>query len=188
MSPARPDGLAAGPLSHRAPSSARWKRLQQEHLATVERFVAQARSLSSTRWSAEPSPGKWSPAQVTEHVALTYQALLQELSAGQAMRVRTTGWHRILLRALLLPRILRTGRIPSGSVAPRELRPGTAALDQAALLEQLRSSAWRLDAELAAHAFAHLTHPYFGRLRSAEVLRFCAIHTAHHAKQLPETA
>jgi len=101
------------------------------------------------------------------------------------MSLRTKWWQRVLLRSVLLPRILRTGRIPPGAVAPRELRPGPISLEQAAQLEELRSEAVRFDAELGSRpASARLTHPYFGRLDAARVLRFCAVHTDHHARQL----
>jgi len=168
-----------------APSSDTWQRLQDEHLDAVERFLTLARSVTPSRWSLAPAAARWSPVQVTEHVALTYETLLQEVLGGAAMRLRMRWWQRALLKVLLLPHILRTGRIPSGAVAPRELRPGSDALDQAALVERLRAGARRLEEELVARrTSAHLTHPYFGRLQAADVLRFCAIHTTHHAEQL----
>jgi DinB family protein len=167
-------------------ASGPWARLRQEHLAAVGRFVTLASSIPPSRWPLPSEPDKWSPAQVAEHVVLTYEALLAELAGGPAMRIRTRWWIRIPLRLVLLPRIFRTGRIPAGARAPRELRPGSEALDQAALLERLQADARRLEARLADHAGPeYVTHPFFGRLSMTEVLRFCAIHTTHHADQLP---
>jgi len=169
-------------------ASDNWRRLEAEHRDAVERFVTLARSVAPGRWGAAPEHAKWSPAQVTEHVALTYEALLRELSGGAALVVRTKWWQRVVLRKFLLSRILKSGRIPAGATAPRELRPSAIALDRDALLEKLRSGAGRLDAELAEQReSARLTHPYFGRLNASAVLRFCAIHTRHHAGQLPGT-
>ena len=167
-------------------SSDTWRRLEAEHREAVERFVTLARSVAPGQWGIALQHAKWSPAQVTEHIALTYEALLRELSGGAAMVLRTKWWQRIALRKLLLSRILKTGRIPAGAAAPRELRPGPVALDKDALLEKLRAGASRLDAELVARRkSARLTHPYFGRLNAPAILRFCAIHTRHHAGQLP---
>lgn len=163
-----------------------WPRLRQEHLDAVERFAALARCVPPDRWPLPAAPGKWSPAQITEHVVLTYETLAKELSGGGGMRLRTKWWQRILLKGFLLPRILRTGEIPT-AVAVRELRPGSSDLDQAALIDRLRGGALGLDGELyAGRTSAQLTHPYFGRLKAADVLRFCAIHATHHARQLPQ--
>jgi hypothetical protein len=167
------------------PASDTWRRLEAEHREAVERFVTLARSVASERWGTAPQHKKWSPTQVTEHIALTYEVLLRELSGGSAMAARTNWWQRILLRKFILSRILKTGRIPTGATAPRELRPGPVALDRDTLLEKIRAGASRLDAELArGQESARLTHPYFGRLNAPTILRFCAIHTRHHAGQL----
>ncbi len=163
------------------------QRLHREHLEAVDSFAALATGVAAKRWAVEPAAGKWSPAQVTEHVLLSYEALFRELHEGAAMRLRTTWWRRVFLRAVFLPRILRTGRIPAGVLAPRELRPAGTALDQAASIEKLRASARRADEELASRGRSvRVTHPYFGALEGFDVLRFFAIHTSHHAEQLPK--
>jgi DinB family protein len=163
---------------------ATWRRLQEEHTRAVEQFVALAAAVMPERWSTEPAAQKWSPAQVTEHVVLAYEAVLAELAGGPPMRFRTKRWQRAVLRLTVLPRILKTGRLPHGVRAPREIRPGPSAASQAELLEKLWDRARRADAELTSRQTAHLTHPYLGRLRAEQALRFCAIHTTHHASQL----
>lgn len=172
----------------REPESAR-RALERQHEDAVARFAALAAAVDARAWPAEPAPGKWSPAQVTEHVLLSYEALFRELLEGAPMRLRTTWWQRVFLRAVFLPRILRTGRIPAGVRAPRELRPGAGLepLDQASSIAKLRASARRADEELATRGGSvRVTHPYFGALEGLDVLRFFAIHTAHHAEQLPK--
>ncbi|MEO8430948.1 MAG: DinB family protein [Acidobacteriota bacterium] len=161
------------------------QRLQREHLEAVDQFTALAAAVSAPQWPAEPVPGKWSPAHVTDHVVLAYEALLREIREGTPMRVRTTWWQRIFLRSFWLPRILRTGRIPAGVRAPRELRPEGEPREQAESIARLRDAALRVDRELERLGRSvRVTHPYFGTLRGLDVLRFCAIHTSHHAKQL----
>jgi DinB family protein len=168
-----------------ASSNATWRRLQEEHTRAVEEFAALARAVTPDRWSTEPAPQKWSPAQVTEHVVLAYEAVLAELAGGSPMRFRTKRWQRVILRLRVLPRILKTGRLPTGVRAPREIRPGPPSASPAELLERLRDLARRADAELTSRrTSARLTHPYLGPLRADQALRFCAIHTNHHARQL----
>src|SRR5438477_2563415 len=103
-----------------APAEDTWRHLEAEHREAVERFMSLARSIAPGRWQIAPERAKWSPAQITEHIALTYEVLLRELSGGSAMAARTNWWQAIVLRTFILSRILKTGRIPSGATAPRE--------------------------------------------------------------------
>lgn len=187
--------MSAASVSGRArrdPSAEDWNRLDQEHAASIEDFTARAESVADALWPTSVVPGKWSPAQVAEHIALAYEAILRDLSGGPAMRLRASWWQRVLLRRFLLPRILTSGRIPFAATAPREARPGGEPLDRAEVLRRVREGASRLDAVMRESGeSARVTHPYFGTLRGREILRFCAIHTRHHAFQLgggPPTA
>lgn len=162
-----------------------WQRLDLEHVASVEEFTARAESVADELWPAAAAPGKWSPAQVAEHIALSYEAILRDLSGGPAMRLRASWWQRALLRQFLLPRILSSGRIPLAATAPREARPGAESLERPNLLRRVREGARLVDdAMRSSRGAACVTHPYFGTLRGGEILRFCAIHTRHHAPQL----
>lgn len=162
-----------------------WSRLMREHDESVAAFVARASAVSDAAWSRPVAEGKWSPAQVTEHVTLAYEAVLRDLSGGAAMRLRARWWQRVLLRRFLLPRILAKGRIPVAARAPREIRPGDGSIDRASLLARLTGGAKGLDETLCVQGdAARVVHPYFGSLRGREILRFCAVHTNHHAPQL----
>ena len=56
-----------------------WSTACAAHRESVERFVSEAERVAALRWSAEPAPGKWPPAQIAEHLSLTYERLLAEL-------------------------------------------------------------------------------------------------------------
>jgi hypothetical protein len=162
-----------------------WSRLERDHRDAVAAFVARASALDVDRWTREPSPGKWSPCQVAEHVALAYEAIVRDLGGGPPMRLRLRWWQRALLRRFYLPRILARGRLPTGARAPREIRPGaeTPARDQ--VLARIGAGAGILDEAMGVRREeARVVHPYFGSLRGQEILRFCALHTRHHALQL----
>ena len=73
-------------------------------------------------WSKAATPGKWSPGQVLEHVAISYetarQALLGKPSMPPIPRI-----FRPLVRKLVLGKVLRTGKFPKGAKAPAALQP-----------------------------------------------------------------
>ena len=58
--------------------------------------------------------GKWTPAQIVQHLILGYEAGLRELDGGVGLTVVVPWWKRIALRWTILPRIL-AGRFPAGA-------------------------------------------------------------------------
>jgi hypothetical protein len=160
--------------------------MQQEldrHRAVLDGYLATARSVAPERWRQPPAPGKWTPAQITDHLIRTYSVLVEELRGAAGVRVVTGRVQRSLLRLLVLPWILRKERLPRGAKAPREIRPGEGDDPEAALAE-LRRRAEEFEATIAAAGAVQLTHPYFGKLDARTAVRFCAIHTENHRKQL----
>jgi hypothetical protein len=153
---------------------------------SVAEFLATARGVDSAGWSREPVPGKWSPAQVTEHVALAYERT-RELLRGPA----GPGVPRLLrpiVRFLYVRPILRTGRFPAKGKAPKQFRPSSSPGTAEALCGRLETAAHGLETDLERLESAGqraLDHPVFGRIKLADALRFQAFHTAHHRQQLP---
>jgi hypothetical protein len=161
--------------------------LQREHRTSVTAFIAVAEAIPASDWDAPLATGKWSPAQVAEHLRLSYEALGRELSGQPGLRVRTSWWLRLVLRLRVLPTILKEGRIGEGALAPREIRPGPGPFPRGALLTQLRTAANAAEAGLAGRldeARAGITHHVFGRLSPARALRFLTVHNIHHTRQL----
>lgn len=168
-------------------SHARWEAAADEHQVALAAYLDSAAALQESAWSLPWRPGKWTPAQVTEHLARAYEALLRELREGRAMEVKLAGWRRTLSRWIILPHILFHRTIPLRAPAPRELRPGEPRADRDTALRQLRELGERFTAELGAareQGCAGLTHPYFGQVEPIKVLRFVAIHIDHHRKQI----
>jgi hypothetical protein len=161
--------------------------LQRDHRSSIGEFITVAEAIPPSDWESPLSPGKWNPAQVAEHLRLTYEILDRELSGHPGVRVRTSWWLRLILRFRVLPGILREGRIGEGAQAPREVRPGPGPFPRAAILSQLRAIAADTEAALAGRLEqpgAGITHHVFGRLSPARALRFLAVHNAHHTRQL----
>lgn len=168
-------------------SHAEWAEAEALHDETIRRYLATAREVAAERWAAEPKPGKWSPGEVTRHLVLTYEALADEQAAGLAIPILLPAWKAWTLRTFALPKLLKGRPFPPGVKAPREVRPRGEFRDRDALVVELERAAGRF---LAAYQAARQrpgavgTHPYFGRLRLADMFRFASIHTEHHRRQL----
>jgi uncharacterized damage-inducible protein DinB len=170
----------------------RWERTRQTHSRAVEAFTRAAQDLPADAWTRPLQPGRWSPAEIAEHVSLAYEVLLRELSGGPGMAVRTRFWQRGLLRLTVLPRLLRRGAFPAGARAPRETRPAGPRPDRAAAIAAFQDLARRIETRID-DAFrdrpgTRLTHAYFGALSLEEALMMCARHLDHHRGQLPGPA
>ena len=153
----------------------------------VRAFVDAARAVPTTQWSIPRAAGKWSPGQVTEHVALAYE------QSGRMLDGTFTGgakpWYQQLLaRWLGLPSLLKRGDFGKGPFqAPDFIRPSASPPSSETLVARLEAAAHDLEASLAGAPDARrvrVDHPVFGRLPLADLLRFLVIHTNHHRPQL----
>jgi hypothetical protein len=159
----------------------------EAHREALHAFIATAQGLPAESWNVARAGDKWSPAQVSEHLRLTYSTVRAELAGGDGFRVRTRGWQQRLFRFLYLPRILRGGRFPKGVPATREIRPGAGPFDRDGLLEALRNEgeAFLQDAS-SAHGSGggKVTHPFLGGMSILDGIRFTAQHIRHHHAQI----
>ena len=136
----------------------------------VGAFLADARAVPPTRWAHPRAPGKWSPGQVTEHVALAYE-LSRGLLHGSFPGKAAPRILRPFIRAFFLTPVLKRGRFGPGNKSPEPFRPTGSDLAAAA-----RSGQDSID------------HPFFGQVPLAEYARLQAIHTQHHRGQLSPAA
>ena len=101
----------------------KWAEAARQHLATVQLYVDTVSKLGSDSWLPPIAEGKWSPAEVTEHLKLVYEASLRELRESTAIKIRSGWLVQRFLRVFILPRIFNTGKFPKGAKAPQEMRP-----------------------------------------------------------------
>jgi hypothetical protein len=161
------------------------------HRAALSAFIAAAERIPSVEWNASSQPDKWTPAQIAEHLRLSYTTVRAELAGSGGFRVRTSWWRQRLMRLLYLPRILREGRMPRGVPATREIRPSGGPYVQRDLLDALRAEGESLLSHLEAlqaERGVTITHPYLGKLHLLEALGLSTAHIHHHRKQLPGEA
>jgi hypothetical protein len=173
-----------------APSS-KWGRPLEEHRQAVMNLVTALEAVPGDRWAEPREPGKWSPSQIAEHLALSYEAVLRELSGEDGMQLKLSPLHRLLLRWFLLPHMLFHRSFPAGARSPREVRPPDTGAVQEEIGERLRELASRFEdaiTQAGVNGEAGITHPYFGRIPPLRALRFVTLHLEHHRRQLPVTA
>jgi hypothetical protein len=168
----------------------RWDDVVALHRRAAAEYAAAARQLAAddVAWITPPVAGKWSAAEITQHLILVFEAVGRELRGGVPMVLRTRAWHRFVLRFTIQRRLLAGGPFPRGARAPREARPQPPGGSAAALVERFERLHDELLAELET-AFAErprlrLTHPYFGRLGAVDTVCISARHIQHHATQL----
>jgi len=158
-----------------------------DHRAAVEAAARVIEAQAPASWTAARDGGKWSPAEIAEHLALSYEPLLDELSGKAGFQVRLPWWKRRLARFAYLPKIF-AGKFPKGAPAPRESRPKTGSATPAEAARRLRENAARFETELTeAHRSrrVRLMHPYFGKLTAPETFKLLAVHATHHRAQFP---
>lgn len=181
---------SATPTPAAPPLPGRWPEQHQAHRDAVDAFAITAANIAAGRWNEPMAPGKWSPAELALHLALTAEVMLRELATGEGPRVVTTWWQRALLRYTVRPKLLAGGKFPPVR-SPREARPQGPAGEQGATITRLRARAAELEAAIEAAARerprTRLTHPYLGAFSLEESLRFCALHVRHHHAQLAKS-
>jgi hypothetical protein len=166
-------------------------RLQEalaRHREAVEAFAAAASTISPGDWDRGVAEGKWSPAQIAEHLCLSLEAVRRELDGGVSMRILLPFWKRYLLRRAVLPCLLATGRFPAGVRAPREIRPAIPTASKEEALSRLERLADEFGERFRADprsASRRLAHPFFGSLPAHELVLILAWHARHHRGQLP---
>ncbi|HEX5727548.1 MAG TPA: DinB family protein [Longimicrobiaceae bacterium] len=168
-------------------SEARWQDAYEEHRVAVAAYVDTAERLSDDAWNQPWAPGKWTPAEVTEHLCRVYEVILAELATGQGMQRRLGRWRERLTRWIVLPHILSHGTFPLRVPAPREVRPTEVRGGRAELLRQFRALSERLEGELDRARLTRsfvLTHAFFGPMPPLKMVRLGAIHVEHHRRQI----
>lgn len=164
-----------------------WAEAARAHQQAVARYLETARGVGPSRWEAAPREGKWSPAEVTQHLVLTYRGLAAEQQGTLEIPVLLTAPKAWLLRHLVLPRLLAGRPFPPGVKAPREARPRGPLPPRDALLDEFQASADAFDAafnQARGRRGSRATHPFFGRLPLRQMYRFASLHTEHHRRQL----
>ena len=157
-----------------------------DHRRALGDFIASAQELTVEAWASPAAAGKWSPAQVAEHLRLTYATLRAELAGRGGFRVRAKWWQRPLLRLMYFPRSFRTGRFPAGAPATREVRRAT---DRSTAARSSKGSSPKRAVPAGGRLdFHRRPHPsVFGKIALDESLQLATHHIRHHHRQILPT-
>ena len=152
--------------------------------ATVIDLVAAAERSAAT-WTTPPAPGKWSPSQVVEHVARGLDEGANVVSGAPSIPM-PPAFLRLVAR-LFFYRILKKDAFPKGFKAHKAMNPTGGPATPAQARVRLEGALARFDQECRRRAASgqHLVSTGFGTVSVEDFVRFNAIHTRHHCKQMP---
>ena len=152
--------------------------------AAVLDLVAAAER-SATTWTTPRATGKWSPSQVVEHVAGGLDEAANVVSGAPSIPM-PPAFLRPLAK-LYFNRILKKGVFPKGWKAHKALDPATGPATHAQARVRLEGALARFDQECRRRAASgqHLVSTGFGMVSVEDLVRFSALHTRHHCKQMP---
>src|SRR5262249_48792628 len=157
-----------------------------ENRAAADEFVATARALGPSGWTAAREEGAWSSAQIVEHVALAYE-YSRDVALGTPGGGSVPRLLRPLLRRLVVDSTLKAGKVTRQGRAPATFRPSASPPGPSELILRLTTAVAAFEAAIrSGHpAGRHLlNHPAFGRVQTIDYVRLQAIHSRHHHAQL----
>jgi len=159
------------------------------HLQRAFDAIEQATAGLTATQIGRPQPGRWSIAEILEHLRLAYAvnaAALERIVASGQPKARRPGAMQWIARTLVIdagyfPRVRAPeATTPAPGLAPEGIVAATLEALQA-LETALAKAAGRFGEDVPV-----LNHPYFARLSVRQWRRFHWRHTVHHMKQVQE--
>jgi len=156
-----------------------------DHRTAVLDLVAAAER-SATTWTTPRAPGKWSPSQVVEHVARGLDEAANAVSGAPSSIPMPPAPLRLLAR-LFFNWTLKRGAFPKGGKAHKAMDPTSGPATPAEARVRLEGAFARFDQECRSRAASgqHVLSTGFGKVSVEDLVRFNALHTRHHCKQMP---
>jgi len=141
---------------------------------------------SATTWTTPRAPGKWSPSQIVEHVARGLEEAANIISGAPSIVPMPPAFLRPLVR-LYFNRILKKGVFPNGWKAAKVMDPASGPATPAEARVRLEGAFARFDQECRRRAGSgqHVVSTGFGMVSVEDLVRYNAMHTRHHCKQMP---
>jgi DinB superfamily len=148
-------------------------------------FLAAAERSAAT-WTSPRAPGKWSPSQVVEHVARGLEEGANVVSGAPSIPM-PPAFLRPLLRLFFFNRILKKDAFPKGFKAHKAMNPTSGPATPAEARVRLEGALARFDQECRRRVASgqHVVSTGFGTVSVEDLVRFSALHTRHHCKQMP---
>lgn len=133
--------------------------------------------------------GRWSIAEIVEHLDRTYSGTAKGLQRCLDAGVARVSAPTLLSKARTFW-VVSLGRFPTGIAAPRHVVP-TGAVSLSEVLARARANLEAMDAAIDAAATRFgpgpvLDHPILGPFTPSQWRRFHRVHTRHHQRQILE--
>jgi Protein of unknown function (DUF1569) len=157
------------------------------NLVRLRSILASAmRGLTLDQLTRHPQ-GKWSPAEILEHLNLTYTGTI--LGLDRCLQSGTTSansdrsrmrWQRLL--------VIQAGYFPHGRQSPPRVQPRGTPAEQ--VTAEILENVSRMDGVIQqceirfGRTQSLADHPVLGPLTAAEWCKFHLVHGKHHAKQI----
>jgi hypothetical protein len=154
--------------------------------AAVDELIQSAQKSASV-WTQPTAPGKWSPSQVVEHVARTLEESANVFSGKPSKFPNFPAPVRPVIRALLFDRVVKNGKFPkSRTNKPMNPLTGPATAEEGCVRLEQASDKFEKECLSCAGKSDWLDSRTFGRVSTADYVRFMEVHTRHHRKQMPD--
>lgn len=159
------------------------------YLERLQRELEEAMA-GATPTELEKAPaGKWTPAQVLEHLYLTYfntnRGISKCLEKGAPLATRATLKNRVQTFAVVNLRYFPTGREAPERARPRGMASGEVSRVIFSEIQQMNSGLAECERRFGARTRI-LDHPILGPLTARQWSKFHMVHGLHHARQLRE--
>lgn len=152
----------------------------------ADAFKAAALKVRESVWNVPRAPGKWSPAQVADHVGVTTK-VARDAMDETAKIGGIPFFLRPLANRFFLQPVLKKG-FPKKGKGPASMAPAHDPMPRDQLCASIDSEVAALEADARAMAKAgqtEFTHGFFGRVAVADYVMFNALPFDHHREQLP---
>lgn len=160
----------------------------QQNRAAVEEFLSTAAG-SAGHWTTSRAPKKWSPSQLTEHVARALEQSGYGIAGKPTVFPVFPRFLRPIMRGIFFNKIVRTGRFPRGARTNPPMDPESGPAGVAEGRARLEGALGVLEAAALARGPGDqvVDTTTFGKVPLADYLVFQAHHTRHHRPQLGRT-
>jgi hypothetical protein len=149
----------------------------------AERLITDAEATASA-WATPPARGKWSPSQIVEHVARSFDGSVQMAAGLPSAFPRVPAPIRPIVR-VMFRRIVKTAWFPRGRTT-KAMNPLAGPPTPADGRARLAAAHDRFEAacrDLAARG-APMRTTMFGAVPVEDFVRFLELHTRHHDRQI----
>ena len=137
-------------------------------------------------WTTPRAHNKWSPAQVVEHVARSFDEGAKLVAGEDNILPTMPSFARPLMRMFFFDRIIKKGKFPTvKTVDPLDPESGPDSPEAAA--DRINASLERFVAscQACANKGGDVNSGAFGKVSVEDYANFMALHTVHHTAQIP---